>query len=616
MRTPVVFRAVRALCLSLGLLSPLTSATLAQVQMDMDLAVTGCPTTSGNNVCLTAYQGGISRRGFNPYETAITQATLTNTTGSMFQLLRSVEVNGAVYAQPLVLPNVVVSGTTHAHVVCVATEQDYVYAIDADTGNTIWTPRNLASGAAYLTSSDVNNCYNISPSPFDIGITGTPVIDISQNTGSGTITSGTLYVVAKMKATNPPYSQVLFALNIIDGSIIAQTTIGGTFNSITFDSGYAQRQNQRGALLAIPVSGQHPQIVISEGAHCDHQNYPYLGWLIAYQLSGSALNQTGIWASVPADATGGYNKEGGIWAGGGGPAADSSGNIYTSVGNGDFTVSTSVPPNDNPTSCTTSPCDYGNSILKLALSGGAFSVQDFFTPYDQATRNSSDWDTGSGGVMLLPHQATGVPNLAAQAGKEGSIYLLNTATGSMGGYNGGGTDQTLQFLQAKVCDVQGTECGIWGAPAWWTKSDGSGSTGYAYWGGARLPLRQFKFTPGTSPAFGATYTQTSHSFNWPGTVPAVSSSGTSAIVWAVDTSNFGNGGRAYLYAFDAATLNCLYTTNTSDTSCTKVAPTTDALAGIAVKFVVSSVADGKVYVGTGGKSGTTNGGFVNIYGIN
>src|ERR1700685_3653572 len=101
--------------------------------------------------------------------------------------------------------------------------------------------------------------------------------------------------------------------------------------------------------------------------------------------------------------------------------------------------------------------------------------------------------------MLLPFQASGNPqNLLAQAGKEGSIYLLNAAKGSLGGYNGGKADQGAPYIPSALCYQTNpvVECGVWGAPGWWTTGDGGGgSSGYAYWAGKNLPLMQFKFYP-------------------------------------------------------------------------------------------------------------------------
>lgn len=608
--------------------------------------VPGCPTTPGNNVCLTTYQGSPSRQGFNPNEPALTQAAITARTGATFHLQFSVPLNGAIYAQPLVLPNVTMGGTTYADVVYVATEQDWVYAIDGATGNVLWSTNLAPSGYTFLTSAaDLRGCPNILPPPGDVGVTGTPVIDISANQGQSSITSGVLYVVAKLKTASTPYSykQTLYALSVINGgngvsaAPYASVDVGGTFNNITFNSGtggttppYARTQNQRGALLAVPVTGQNPQIVITWASHCDHENFPYNGWVMAYQLNAAqnALTQTGIWNSIPAR----HSYEGGIWQGGSGPAADANGHIFLSTGNGDASVKVSAPPNDTPLLCFTKPCDYGDSIVELQVSGNAFSVLDFFTPFDWANRIANDYDLSSGGLMLLPNQPSGNPqNLLVQAGKEGNLYLAQTSpVGSLGGYTGNGASDTVsQTITSVLCYDSAKECGIWGAPAWWsTTSGGAGSTGYAYFGGKDLPLMQFKFFPngsactgtGSQAGFCTTPTaQTAHVFGWPGPTPTVTSpSATSnqGIVWLFDSRNATNGGKGALWALDATTLNCLYTTDQSvaKTDCTRKAPTTDKPAGLAIKFVVPSVANGKVYVGTTGGAGTTQG-YLNIYGI-
>src|ERR1700730_14653534 len=90
------------LCLAVCLLSlgPLAGAG-AQAQatgQDIDTGVGGCPS---GVVCLTTYQSGVSRRGQNNSESALTWTALTSTTSPNFHQLRSVTVSGAVYAQPL-----------------------------------------------------------------------------------------------------------------------------------------------------------------------------------------------------------------------------------------------------------------------------------------------------------------------------------------------------------------------------------------------------------------------------------------------------------------------------------------------------------------------------------
>ncbi|HXM13787.1 MAG TPA: PQQ-binding-like beta-propeller repeat protein, partial [Candidatus Eremiobacteraceae bacterium] len=88
-----------------------------------------------------------TRSGSYTTETQLTPSTVTP---SNFGRLFSQTVDGQIYAQPLYMQNVSIGGVTH-NVVFVATENDTVYAFDADTnGGTnaspLWMASMLASG--------------------------------------------------------------------------------------------------------------------------------------------------------------------------------------------------------------------------------------------------------------------------------------------------------------------------------------------------------------------------------------------------------------------------------------------------------------------------------------
>src|SRR5215471_9780214 len=72
--------------------------------------------------------------GANTHETILTPAAVKNG----FSKLYSYYVDGAVFAQPLYVPNIRISGQPH-NILYVATTNDRVYAFDADrAGPPLW----------------------------------------------------------------------------------------------------------------------------------------------------------------------------------------------------------------------------------------------------------------------------------------------------------------------------------------------------------------------------------------------------------------------------------------------------------------------------------------------
>jgi hypothetical protein len=263
---------------------------------------------------------------------------------------------------------------------------------------------------------------------------------------------------------------------------------------------------------------------------------------------------------------------------GGGPAADSSGNIYFATGNGTFDANKGTAPNN----------DYGDSIMRVGPpSGGTFPVLSYFTPFDQASLEGNDTDQGSGGLLLLP--TAGTKNYLVQAGKDGNMYLADQS--SLGGYNSSSNSGVTQQVSGQLSG------GVWGVPTYWN--------GNIYYGAAADgstssdPMRAFSFDAGGSGQISSTPTSTTSStkiFGYSGPSPAISSSGSSnGVVWALDNSQWtsscaGASSCQALYAYDATNLHTmLYNSNQAGSS--------RDLDGGAVKFTVATVANGKVYVG-------------------
>ena len=124
----------------------------------------------------------------------------------MFGLLRVLAVDGKVDAQPLYLSQLTLGGSVH-NVVFIATEHDSVYAMDADSGATLWHISVLLQGEA---PSDTRSCGQVTP---EIGITATPVID------RAAAAHGVMYVVAMSKDASAIYHQRLHALDVTTGAV-------------------------------------------------------------------------------------------------------------------------------------------------------------------------------------------------------------------------------------------------------------------------------------------------------------------------------------------------------------------------------------------------------------
>src|SRR5438132_11260830 len=152
-------------------------------------AVLHAPSASAQTHVLTQHNNN-ARTGAYTTETVLTPANVNQAT---FGKLFSYPADGRIYAQPLYVPNVSITGKGTHNVIFIATEHDSVYAFDADSnGGSNSTPlwkitlldsaHGPTSGATSVPNRDLSSA-DIVP---EVGITGTPVIDTS---------TGTLYVV-------------------------------------------------------------------------------------------------------------------------------------------------------------------------------------------------------------------------------------------------------------------------------------------------------------------------------------------------------------------------------------------------------------------------------------
>lgn len=531
-------------CLSLLLLAYFSVAAVAQV-----------------NVYTRSYD--TARSGANLQETTLTPA---NVNSANFGKLFTVHTDGQIYAQPLYVSNLAIAGGNH-NVVFVASMFNTIYALDADTGAVLWS-QNYGSA---IIAQDVEWDQNISWAT-KIGILSTPVIDPATNI---------MYFVSGSQPANGTrqFSYHLNAIEIATGLPVggSPVTIAATYstpdliNPLVFD---ARQQNARPGLALA-----NGNVYVAFSSHEDAP--PYHGWVMAY--SKSTLAQTAVYSDTTTGTLGG------IWNAGQAPAVDGAGNLYLSTGNGSF----GKTPNNL--------VQTGNSFIKLSPN---LQLLDYFTPYNSATMNSGDMDLGSAGLLLIPNTS-----YVLGGGKQGVLYLADT--NQMGEFNSSG-DKVRQEFQAVY--GKGTSH-IHGGPVYFN-SDVNGPTTYVW--GENDVLRAFQFNPttgllNTTPF--ATSKMTAPVTNNDGAMPggflAISANGANnGILWASTPYNDNavvKTVQGVLYAFNADTLNLLWSDKTNDAR--------DEV-GLFAKYVPPVVANGKVYVATFGSLGTSNGsGALVVYGL-
>ena len=537
------------------------------------------PTKSASGSVAVTDLGGVytnhndaARTGQNLQEYALTPSVLSGSGnfGKLFQCT----LDGATYAQPLYVANLAIGGGTH-NVVFVATEHDSVYAFDADASSCVsyWhvsfvngtsiTP--VPASVPFLSTSLLNQDILS-----EIGITGTPVISS---------TTSTLYVVAKTQETdsnnNVTYHDRLHALSLatgaeqtnspVDINATVPTNNGGTVSFISI------LENQRPALL-LSSYANGAAVYIAWASYGDYGAYH--GWVIGYDAT--TLAQVAAWNDTP------NGTAGGIWLSDGGIAADASGALYLSTGNGTFDDTGDIVPPLAPNN------DFGESFVKLDPS--SLTVSDYYTPSQNAAWTAMDEDLSSSGVTVLPDGSgpSGHPNVLVGSDKQGHLWLMDRELMSRFSASSDNTVQYLTLPNIANCPYNCT----YSTPAYYN--------GTVYIGTVSNPVMAFTLASGLfseTNGIATVSSMSSETYGYPGPTPSVSASPAgNGIVWVLDTSANGTNtagpppaptGPAILRAYDAANLaTTLYSSSTVPS---------DA-AGNAVKFMPPLIANGKVYV--------------------
>jgi hypothetical protein len=491
--------------------------------------------SSGGSADVVMHHYDISRSGVNSAETLLTTSNVNSTA---FGKVGEFAVDGQIDGQALFLSQLAIPGQGNKDVLYVATENDTVYAVDAKSisggsATVLWKTRVLPSGESPATSLP---CGNISPN----GITATPVIDRTRNA---------IYVEAMSQNSAGNIIHRLHALDLTNGNELfgGPTTITATYPGT---GGHSS-----GGVVTFDPSVQHDRAALLESGSTIYTAWsglwgdcgPYSAWVIAFDAG--TLKQSGAIDLVP------NNSGGGMWMGGGGPAADASGNVYVISGNGFGDT-----PGMN---------SYGNSFVRLSSSAG-LKVGDYFTPFNTLSEDGRDADFGSAGPLLLPDlvDASNITrHLAVGAGKDGNLYVLDRD--NLGQFN---STKNSIYQQFPLSSSENHS-----SPVFFNNT--------VYICPENNTLKAFpvsKALLATSPS-----SQSAHVFGSNGAVPSISAnSGAEGIVWALDW------GAGILFAYDAGNLTReLYDSN-------QAASNRDHFSPVGGHFITPMIANGRVYIGT------------------
>lgn len=518
------------------------------------------------------YHNDLASTGQNLSETSLSPQ---NVNAGQFGKLFAAPLDGQAYAQPLYVANLAITSGAQAgihDVVFAATEHDSLYAIDAADGTILWKDSFIdpASGVTTIPAADMLSG-SISP---EVGITSTPVIDP---------VSGTIYVEARTKEVVGGQAHYVHRLHAIDlgsgvekfgGPLVLGDTILQGDGSYVYVSGPAVAGTGDGAVggvVQFNAVREHQRTALSLvngtiyiGFASLGDNGPYHGWILG--VDAHTLTLTAAFNATP------NGSAGGIWQSGAGISADADGNLYVVTGNGTFDAA--LDANGFPIRG-----DYSDSILKLAAdpasspshpnaNGWGLKVADYFTPSNQQALSNADVDLGSGGVLVLPDAAGSAahPHLLVAADKGGAIYLLDRDR--MGGFDPTG-DHVLQELFE-------LPRGGFDVPAYFN--------GAIYYAGAFDQVKSFAVSAGSLTAL--PISESAFALGGSGATLSISAGGAAGIAWALDL------GSNQLLAFDASNLaNQLYGSNDAPGG-------RDAL-GEVIKFSVPTIANGRVFAGTG-----------------
>jgi len=350
-----------------------------------------------STVQISTYHGDGQRTGWNSRETVLTPTAVRSTA---FRQLGNVVLDAQVDAQPLFVGSQTITGQGVHNVIYTATENNTVYAIDADSG-AILLQKNF--GTPVPISALPGGC---SDNSAIVGITATPVLDT---------TAQALYVITYTYENNAAIYR-LHALdlhNLADKVSPVVVTGSGTLNpsNAKYNFNASTTRLRAGLLLS------QGNVYAAFTSFCDFNANITRGWVLGWNAASLApLAQPALLSRQSATDNNYFLST--VWMSGYGIAVDTAGSLFVVTGNSDPAGTAYQPP-------------YGIAESVVKLSPDLKTVQSLFTPAggngsDYASLERTDGDFGAGGVMLLPTQPGPNPNMAVAAGKFGTMYLLNS----------------------------------------------------------------------------------------------------------------------------------------------------------------------------------------------
>ena len=474
---------------------------------------------SGTPIDVLNYHNDNYPTGWNKSETDLTPASVAS---ASFGQITTLNVDGNVLAQPLMVSNFTMPDSSVHNVLIVATGHNTVYAYDAQTYDILWQ-RNLGPSQ---TSNDVG-CSDIVP---EYGISAKPVIL------RASASQATIYLIAATEPAGLSFHTKLHALDLGTGNdLVKAVEIAPKGKLQTGGQIHYDPQNQ---WMRAALAYSNGNIYVGVGSHCDNNAGQISGWVLSYDATD--LHHNGAFNTIKAQA--GYELSS-IWMSGYAPAIDPSGNVFAITGNGYY-------------SGTKGQKGFGESVLSLRPD--LKRANSSFTPSNFQDLNNGDTDFGSGGFMLIPAVDGQIaPPMGLGAGKAGDLYLLNAA--NLGGLQRGG-HQPLQKIA--------TGAGCWCGPAYYQGASG----GVVFYQGSGDNIRAYSVATGATPHLTQTVTGNVGG-GFGGSFPVVSTNGSTAhtgVVWLVrrgspteqleaynaetlgtplfrqNAGNWSNGGRAYL----------------------------------------------------------------------